>query len=100
LPELAVQLRLPVPAGTAPQLYRSRGCEHCNGAGYRGRIAIMELLTLTDEIRRLVLKRAAIQEIHRTGVDEGMQTMYDDGMLKAMHGITSIEEVLRVTRDL
>jgi general secretion pathway protein E len=100
LPELATQLRLPVPAGEAPQLWHPRGCEHCNGAGYRGRVAVMELLTLTDEVRRLVLKRAAMQDIHRAGVDQGMHTMYDDGMVKAMRGITSIEEVLRVTRDL
>jgi general secretion pathway protein E len=100
LPELAAQLRLPVPPGEAPQLWHPKGCEHCNGAGYRGRIAVMELLTLTDEVRRLVLKRAAMQDIHRAGVDQGMHTMYDDGMVKAMRGITSIEEVLRVTRDL
>ena len=99
LPELAAQLRLPL-AGTAPQLWRARGCAECHGAGYRGRIAILELLTLSDDIRGLILKRATMQEMHRAAVASGMQTMYDDGMRKAMRGITSIEEVLRVTRDL
>ena len=100
IPELIAQLRLAVAPDAEPRLYRARGCEHCQGTGYRGRIAITELLTLTDKIRRLVLGRAAMQDIHRAGVEEGMRPMYDDGMLKALLGITSIEEVLRVTRDL
>ena len=98
LPELIRQLRLP---GEGPlTLYRPRGCEQCRGGGYLGRVAITELLAFSDEIRRLVLSRAEAQEIHRAGLAAGMRSMYDDGILKALAGVTSLEEVLRVTRDL
>jgi general secretion pathway protein E len=60
----------------------------------------MELLPISDAIRRLVLQRAETRELHRVAVAEGMRTMYEDGVLKARAGITSIEEVLRVTRDM
>ncbi len=100
LPELAAQLRLPVIEGEPATLYRPKGCERCQGSGYIGRVAAMEFLPLSDEIRRLVLHRATAQEIHRAGVAEGMHSMYEDGLQKALRGITSIEEVLRVTRDI
>ena len=100
LPELAAQLRLPKDRGEQPTLYHARGCERCGGSGYFGRIAVLEFLTLTDQIRRLVLNRVTAQEIHRAGAEEGMRSMYEDGIAKAMQGITSIEEVLRVTRDV
>jgi general secretion pathway protein E len=99
LPELAAQLRLPGNSDH-PTLYHARGCERCQGSGYLGRVAVLEFLGLTDEIRRLVLNRATAQEIHRAGVEAGMRSMYEDGMHKALEGITSIEEVLRVTRDI
>jgi general secretion pathway protein E len=98
LPELVSQLHLPHAAG-APTLYRPRGCEHCRG-GYRGRVGVFEFLPLTDEIRRLVLSHATVHDIHRAGAAEGMGSMYDDGIAKAIAGVTSIEEVLRVTRDI
>ncbi|HEX4193783.1 MAG TPA: type II secretion system ATPase GspE [Stellaceae bacterium] len=98
LPELVSQLHLPHAAGTRI-LYRPRGCEHCRG-GYRGRVGVFEFLPLTDEIRRLVLSHATVHDIHRAGAAEGMGSMYDDGIAKAIAGITSIEEVLRVTRDI
>ncbi len=100
LPELAAELRLAAADGAAPILYRSRGCERCQYHGYFGRIAILEFLPLTDPIRRLVLNRATAQEIHRAGATDGMRSMYEDGLRKAMAGVTSIEEVFRVTRDV
>jgi general secretion pathway protein E len=57
-------------------------------------------LALSDAIRRLVLNHAEAREIHRVAVEEGMRTMYHDGLLKAMAGTTTVEEVLRVTRDV
>ncbi|HKT20335.1 MAG TPA: type II secretion system ATPase GspE [Stellaceae bacterium] len=99
LPELAAHLRLPARAAE-PVLYRARGCERCQGSGYFGRIAVLEFLPLSDEIRRLVLNRATAQEIHRAAAAQGMRSMYEDGLEKALRGITSIEEVLRVTRDV
>ena len=98
LPELVSQLHLPHATNT-PTLYRPCGCEHCRG-GYRGRIGVFEFLPLTDNIRRLVLSHATAHDIHRAGVEEGMCSMYDDGIAKAIAGITSVEEILRVTRDV
>jgi len=100
LPELAVQLHLPRTGDEPQRLYRPRGCERCAGIGYYGRIAVLEFLPLSDRIRRLVLTHATAQEIHAAGAEEGMLSMYDDGLRKAMQGVTSIEEVLRVTRDV
>ncbi|HUZ75085.1 MAG TPA: type II secretion system ATPase GspE [Stellaceae bacterium] len=100
LPELMTQLRLAAVAGDPPTLYRARGCARCQGSGYFGRIAIMEVLEVSDRVRRLILNRAAMQDIQAAACEEGMRTMYEDGLLKAMAGTTSIEEVLRVTRDV
>ena len=100
LPELAAQLRLPLADGKGPTLYRAKGCASCQGSGYFGRIAVMEFLPLSDQIRRLVLAHATAQEIHRAGAEEGMRSMYEDGMQKALAGVTSVEEVLRITRDV
>jgi len=99
-PELAARLRLPVDGAEAPTLYRASGCPQCEGTGYHGRIAIMEFLPLSDAVRRLIVNHATMQEIHRAGAEEGMLSMYADGTRKAMNGTTSIEEVLRVTRDI
>jgi general secretion pathway protein E len=100
LPEFAAQLHLPRTGDEPQTLYGPRGCEHCQGIGYYGRIAVLEFLPLSDRIRRLVLTHATAQEIHAAGVEEGMLSMYDDGLRKALQGVTSIEEVLRVTRDV
>ena len=81
------------------QLYHPKGCEQCNETGYFGRNSLTEVLVVTDEIRRLILRHAEAQELHRAAVKEGMRTMYDDGMAKALDGLTTVEEVLRVTRD-
>jgi general secretion pathway protein E len=101
MPELVAQLGLEryAAAGSEIQLYHPQGCEHCNDTGYFGRSSLTEVLVVTDEIRRLILKRAEAMELHRAAVQEGMRTMYDDGMAKALDGVTTVEEVLRVTRD-
>jgi general secretion pathway protein E len=101
MPELVAQLGLEryAAAGQEIQLYHPQGCEHCNDTGYFGRSSLTEVLVMTDEIRRLILKRAESMELHRAAVQEGMRTMYDDGMAKALDGLTTVEEVLRVTRD-
>jgi general secretion pathway protein E len=99
LPELVAQLRFPVEEKRVT-LYRARGCEACRGTGYGGRLAVMEFLPMTDAIRRLVLRRAEAGEVHRAGTAEGMLSMYDDGLRKVLAGVTSVEEVLRVTREV
>jgi hypothetical protein len=101
MPELVLQLGLRRYSNAAEiELYRPKGCEECHGTGFFGRISIFEILVVTDAIRRLVLHRAGSHELQRVAVREGMRTMYDDGIIKAIAGITTIEEVLQVTRDV
>jgi general secretion pathway protein E len=78
-------------------LYRAAGCEHCNGTGYRGRTAVLELMPMCDRIRRLVLERAGTREIRAAACAQGMRTMHQHGMAKAHAGVTSVEELMRVT---
>jgi general secretion pathway protein E len=80
-------------------LYRPVGCPRCSGTGYHGRSGIAEMLVMSDEVRRLTLRRAEAIEIQRAAVAVGMPTLYEDGIRKALKGSTSIEEVLRVTTD-
>jgi len=70
-----------------------------NPTGYFGRTSILELLRMTDSIRRLVMQQATSGAIHDMAVQEGMRTMYQDGLLKCLQGVTTIEEVLRVTQE-
>ncbi|WP_017365124.1 type II secretion system ATPase GspE [Methylococcus capsulatus] len=80
-------------------LYRPVGCEQCGGTGFRGRLAILEFLVMSDEVRRLVMSHAQARQIEEVALREGMHTMYDDGVRKALMGLTTVEEVLRVTSD-
>jgi general secretion pathway protein E len=75
------------------------GTSTSNPTGYRGRRAILEFLVMSDTLRRLVMQRADASEIERQARAEGMRTMYEDGIAKAVGGITTIEEVLRVTQE-
>ena len=100
LPELAEQLGLAELAGDAPVvLHRAVGCERCNGTGYRGRTTVLELLPFTPGLRALVLRRAEGERIAAAAVAEGMRTMHVDALLKALAGVTTLDEVLRVTRE-
>jgi general secretion pathway protein E len=80
-------------------LYRGRGCDECRGTGYRGRTGIYELFTVTEESRSLILSRAPAREIRRHAIDRGMTTLRLDGWAKAGSGITTVEEILRVTQE-
>jgi general secretion pathway protein E len=79
--------------------YKAVGCNACNGLGYRGRMAIIEFLVMSDALRRLIMTHAEAGEIHRLAIEEGMHTMYDDGLVKVLQGSTTLEEVLRVTTE-
>jgi len=79
-----------------PTLHRPVGCQSCSGTGYRGRVAIHEVMTVTEEIERLAVARASSAEIGRMAVEQGMTTLRSDGWAKARLGITSIDEILRV----
>ena len=100
LPEIVAQFSLERYTGGAPvTLYHGRGCEHCSGTGYRGRTSILEVLDMTDPIRSLVLRRSESQEIRRAAIEQGMKTMHQDGLAKALSGVTTLDEVLRVTHE-
>ena len=86
-------------SGGEPVLHRAVGCEQCDGIGYRGRSAIVELLVMSDPIRRQVMRHATSGEIQHLAVEEGMRTMYFDGLNKCLQGVTSLDEVLRVTQE-
>ncbi len=77
--------------------YRGTGCEKCNQTGYKGRAAIYELLPVDEKIQGLILKGASSLEIRNCAIKQGMVTMRNDGMKKVMVGITTLDEVLRVT---
>jgi general secretion pathway protein E len=81
-------------------LHRAAGCPHCNGTGYKGRTAVSEMLTMAEPIRRLVMQKASAQQLQQAASAAGMETMYQHGLRKCLAGVTSVEEVLRVTRDL
>ena len=80
----------------APTLFRPVGCTSCSNTGYHGRIAIHEVMLVTEEIERLAVNRASSAEIGRTARDQGMLTLREDGWAKAQLGFTSVEEILRV----
>lgn len=79
------------------KLYRGRGCDKCLGTGYSGRVGIYELLTVTKNIRQLVMENADASRIKDTALNEGMATLLEDGFNKAIQGVTTVEEVLRVS---
>ncbi|WP_031434567.1 type II secretion system ATPase GspE [Methylomarinum vadi] len=80
-------------------LYKAVGCDACGGIGYKGRQAIIEFLPMSDPIRKLIMSHEEAGVIEQQAIREGMLTMYEDGLLKAVQGITTLEEVLRVTTE-
>jgi len=81
------------------RLYRGGGCDECRGTGYRGRTGIYELFPITEEARSLILRRAPTRDIRRHAIEGGMVTLRMDGWLKAGEGVTTVEEILRVTQE-
>jgi type IV pilus assembly protein PilB len=82
--------------GGMPKVYRAVGCSACSNTGYRGRKALAELLPMTEEIERVIIEGGSVEEIHKVGVAQGMSTLRQSGLMKAMEGETTLEEVLRV----
>ena len=78
------------------KIYKPKGCLTCNNTGYKGREAVFEFLTVTEEMKKLILDRANGADIKALAISQGMHTLKDEGIYKVMHGITSIEELLRV----
>ncbi len=97
-PEVEAELRQAVGEGTPLQVYEPQGCARCRYTGYRGRTGIFELMVMNERLRALVVRRASAEELSEKGRADGMQTMRENGLRKAAQGITTLEEVLRVTR--
>jgi type IV pilus assembly protein PilB len=79
--------------------YKPKGCEKCNNEGYRGRLGIYEVLEMDQSIGKLITSNASSDDIEKKARENGMRTMGEDGFIKAVSGITSIEEVMRVTKE-
>ena len=93
------RLRIQPPAGhSQPKLWRGTGCSECNQSGYKGRQGIFELMVLDERFHDPILRRLGAPEYVRLAQEKGMKTMFDDGLIKAMKGMTTVEELLRVTR--
>jgi type IV pilus assembly protein PilB len=93
-------------AGITPEMaakatfMKGRGCSHCGGGGYRGRLGIFELMMMTSKIRELAFEGAPTQTIRRAAVSQGMTPLYNDGIAKVLKGITTIEEVFRNAKQV
>jgi type IV pilus assembly protein PilB len=91
-------------AGITPEMLqgatfmKGRGCSHCQKSGYKGRLGIFELMVMTNKIREMAFQGAATQEIRRAAVSQGMRIMFDDGIAKSLRGITTLDEVFRVSK--
>jgi type IV pilus assembly protein PilB len=100
-PEPALQA-----AGITPEMaakatfMKGRGCNHCHQGGYKGRIGIYELMLMTSKIRELAFEGAPTQVIRRTAINLGMTTLYNDGISKVLKGITTLEEIFRVAKQV
>jgi general secretion pathway protein E len=100
LPELVEEMDLRKYARNGRiTLYHAKGCKECANTGYIGRISIMEMLPMTDPLRSLVMRHAASTDLRAEAIKGGMVSMYEDGVRKAVAGVTTFEEVLRVTRE-
>lgn len=84
--------------GSPPLLYRGQGCDKCLGKGYLGRTGILELLEITPDVRSMIVDRKDAKTIKRAAIESGFETLRTDGIKKILDGVTTIEEVLRVTQ--
>jgi type IV pilus assembly protein PilB len=99
LEEMKVVLDKYYPVGKEIKFYRGKGCDQCGGSGYLGRIGIFETLPISEKVANLILQRADSGTIEKEAIAEGMITMKQDGYLKVLQGVTTVEEVLRVAQE-
>ena len=92
-----IQLGVPEEEAGTFKCYKGKGCISCNGSGYRGRTALYEVLPITSEIREMVLEGASSDDLKKTAIRLGMKSLRMSGLTKVKEGVTSIEEVMRVT---
>ena len=79
--------------------YHGEGCHRCNNSGYKGRVGIYEVMEVNEKISDQINNRANADVIKKIAREQGMSTMFEDGLAKAQQGITTIEEILRVTKE-
>lgn len=96
-PRMLERLGFPYDPANPPELFRPGGCSNCSGTGYRGRVALHEVMVVTEEIEQLVVRQSTGKEIRTMAVDQGMASLRQDGWAKVVDKVTTIEEVLRVT---
>jgi type IV pilus assembly protein PilB len=77
--------------------YRKRGCPRCGQTGYKGRVGVFQLLVMSETLEALAAEKASREELERAAIGEGMRTLWDDGLAKVASGLTSLEELARVT---
>jgi type II secretory ATPase GspE/PulE/Tfp pilus assembly ATPase PilB-like protein len=99
IPEPELLARLDISQTEGAVFYQGHGCDRCKGRGYLGRTAIIEALPVSEAVRRLVIKRASAAVIKNQAVSEGMKTLRMAGIDKALEGVTTLEEVWRVTAE-
>jgi len=95
-PSREIAEQVGVPPAEDPTFYKPVGCNNCAGTGYKGRIALVELMLVTEEIERATVEHKSSDDIRHIAIEQGMRSLRDDGMIKVRMGITSLEEVLRI----
>jgi len=91
--------KLGLPGENKFKLYRGKGCAYCGETGYYGRIGIFELMTMNNKIKELVMNQTPTNILKEAAREAGMKTLREDGLEKAIQGITTIAEVMRVTSE-
>ena len=79
--------------------YKAKGCTKCSKTGYHGRVALIEFLTVDDKIKSMIMESASNDAIKEYAIEKGMKTLREDGLYKVSTGITTLEEVYRVTSE-
>jgi type II secretion system protein E len=98
--EISAFSNLPRELGPPQRLYRGKGCSRCDSTGYLGRMGIFELLVISDELRELISKKPTSSTLRKTTIESGMTTLREDGLKKAMEGLTTLDEVIRATLEI
>ncbi|HSB35276.1 MAG TPA: type IV-A pilus assembly ATPase PilB [Thermoanaerobaculia bacterium] len=96
-PQVLVSLGFSPEEAKSVQVMKGKGCERCNGTGYKGRVALVEVLEISEEVREMILSGGSSIEIKRKGIEEGMISLRRSGLAKIKEGLTTIEEVVRET---
>ena len=96
-PDTLVDMGMSLETAHGTTVYQGKGCDKCNDAGYKGRIALYEVMPLKDELKELILEGASAAEFKRAAREHGMRTLRESGLQKVLEGVTTVEEVMRVT---